>query len=225
MIRASMIAAASLVAMTAVATAAPERIRGTVETVSDDGMTVKTGDGGTKQIVLAPDTKYAWVVSSSLDEVKDGKFIGAATKGDNPPVALEVVVFPASMNGTAEGHYDWDSIQDTTSGGAKLAKSKMTNGTIKSASVGMPLTKTKMTNGTIKQGSMSGRDRVITVTYDNGQMLKIVVPPTAPIVGQDPADKTIVAKGATVFAIAASEGGKLAAKRVLVGKGDVKPPM
>ena len=187
-------------------------------------MTVKTADGGTKEIVLAPDTKFAWVVNSSLDEVKDGKFIGTATKGDNPPTALEVVVFPASMNGTAEGHYAWDSIQDTT-GDGKVTKSKMTNGTIKSSSMGVSMTKSKMTNGTIKEGSMSGKDKMITVTYDKGEMIKIAVPSTAPVVALDPADKAIVTKGATLFAVAAPTGGKLDAKLVLVGKGDVKPPM
>lgn len=217
------IAAVSLMALSSAALAAPqlERVRGTVDSVSDGMMTIKTADG-TKQIALAPDTKFAWVVNSSLDEVKDGKFIGTATKGENPPVALEVVVFPASMNGTAEGHYAWDSIQDTTAGGA-LTKSKMTNGTIKSSSTG--LTKSKMTNGTIKQGSMSGGDKMITVTYDKGQMLKIKVPSTAPIVALDPADKTIVTQGSTLFAVAAVVGDKLDGKLVLVGKGDVKPPM
>ena len=130
MIRTTLIAAASLAAMTAVAMAAPERIRGTVESVDNGTLTVKTAEGN-KTIAMTPDTKYAWVVNSSLDEVKDGKFIGTATKGDNPPTALEVVVFPASMNGTAEGHYAWDSIDDTTKGAdSKPVKSKMTNGTM-----------------------------------------------------------------------------------------------
>ena len=222
MIRLSMFAAVSLVAMTAAASAAPERIRGTVDSVGNGVMTVRTA-AGTKQVTLAPDTKYAWVVKSSLDEVKDGKFIGTATKGDNPPTAIEVVVFPASMNGTAEGHYAWDSIQDTTAVGKQLTKSKMTNGTIKSSST--PLTKSKMTNGTIKQGSMSGKDKMITVTYDKGQELKIAVPPSAPIVALDPADMGIVTKGATIFTVAAPSSDKLDAKLVLVGKGDVKPPM
>ena len=126
------------------------------------------------------------------------------------------------MNGTAEGNYAWDSLPDTTSGGT-LTKSKMTNGTIKSSS--MALTKSKMTNGTIKQGSMSGADKVITVTYDKDQMLKIKVPATAPIVALDPSDKAIVTKGATLFAVAGVDGDKLDGKLVLVGKGDVKPPM
>lgn len=204
MTRAGWIAAASLLAMTVAAQAAPERIRGTVESVSDSAITVKTADG-TKELALAGDTKFVWVVPSSLDEVKDGKFIGTATKGENPPKAVEVVVFPASMNGTAEGHYAWDAIEDKT-GGDKL-------------------TKTKMTNGTIKSSSGTGGDKMIDVTYDNGQELKIAVPSSAPIVAFDPADKSIVTKGATVFAVAAPTGGKLDAKLVAVGKGDTKPPM
>ena len=224
MTRALLIAAASLAAMTVAANAAPERVRGTVESVSDGMMTVKTADGATKEVALAADTKFVWVVASSLDDVKDGKFIGTATKGENPPTAIEVVVFPASMNGTAEGHYAWDSIEDKTGDG--MAKSKMTNGTIKSSSTGGSMTKSKMTNGTIKSGAMmSGKDKMITVTYDKGQELKIAVPPSAPIVAFDPADKSIVTKGSTVFAVAAPDGGKLDAKLVAVGKGDVKPPM
>ena len=224
MVRRTWIVAASLAAMTVAANAAPERIRGTIDNVSDTSITVKTADGGTKEVALAPDTKFVWVVPSSLDEVKDGKFIGTATKGDNPPTALEVVVFPASMNGTAEGHYAWDAIEDKT-GGGKLTKSKMTNGTIKSTSSGAPLTKSKMTNGTIKSSSSAGGSKMIDVTYDNGQSLKIAVPASAPIVAFDPADKAIVTKGATVFAVAAPDGGKLDAKLVAIGKGDTKPPM
>ena len=223
MARSILVAAASLVAMTVAAQAGPERVRGTIESVSDSAITVKTADG-TKEVALAPDTKFVWVVKSSLDEVKDGKFIGTATKGENPPTALEVVVFPASMNGTAEGHYAWDSIEDKTGGG--MTKSKMTNGTIKSSSMGGgSMTKSKMTNGTIKSSSMGGGDKMITVTYDNGQELKIAVPPSAPIVAFDPADKAIVTKGSTVFTVAVPDGGKLNAKLVAIGKDDVKPPM
>ena len=221
MIRAGLIAATSFAAMTVAASADPQRIRGTIDNVSDSAITVKTADGGTKEVALGGDTKFVWVVPSSLDEVKDGKFIGTATKGENPPKAIEVVVFPASMNGTAEGHYAWDAIEDKSGGG--LTKSKMTNGTIKSSDA--PLTKSKMTNGTIKSSSSGTGDKMITVTYDKGQELKIAVPSSAPIVAFDPADKSIVTKGSTVFAVAAPDGGKLNAKLVAIGKGDTKPPM
>lgn len=223
MIRLSTGATIALVALTTTAFAAPqlERVRGTIESATDTVIKVKTAGGATKDITVAPDTKYVNVVKSSLDEVKDGKFIGTATKGE-PPVALEVVVFPASMNGTAEGHYGWDAITDTTAGGAPT-KSAMTNGTIKSSS--KPLTKSAMTNGTIKSGTSSGGDKLIDVTYDNGQSLKIKVPAGAPIVAFEPADKSIVKPGTTVFAVTVVDGGKLDGKLVAIGKDGVKPPM
>ncbi len=224
MIRVSTGAAIAFIALTTAAVAAPqlERVRGTIESATDTMIKVKTADGTTKDLTVAPDTKYVNVVKSSLDEVKDGKFIGTATKGENPPVALEVVVFPASMNGTAEGHYGWDAITDTTAGGAPT-KSAMTNGTIKSSS--KPMTKSSMTNGTIKSGTSTGGDKLIDVTYDNGQSLKIKVPASAPIVAFEPADKSIVKPGTTVFAVAVVAGSALDGKLVAIGKDGVKPPM
>ncbi len=239
----TMLAAVSLAALTASASAAPDlvRLRGTVETVDGTAITIKTADGKTQMIEIANDTKFASVVKSSLSEVKDGVFIGTATKGETPPTALEVVVFPDSMKGTAEGHYAWDSIQDTTAGG-KMTKSSMTNGTIKSSSSGAmtkssmtngtvksssePMTKSSMTNGTVKSDKAMGGSKKITVTYDNGKSLDIAVPPTAPIVALDPADKSIVTRGAKLFAVTAKDGaGKLDGKLVLVGKDGVTPPM
>ena len=218
------LATVSLVAFAAVAQAAPQlqRVRGTVESATDTSVTVKTDDGKSQEVALSPDTKFVTVGKSSLDEVKDGKFIGTATKGENPPVALEVVIFPESMKGTAEGHYDWDSITDTAAGG-KMTKSKMTNGTIKSSM--KPMTKSKMTNGTIKSGMSSGGNKTIDVTYDNGQSLKIEVPSTAPIVEFTPADKSILKPGAKLFSVTAVDGSKLDGKLVAIGTDGVTPPM
>ena len=225
MIRFTSLAAATLLGSTVLASAAPqlERVRGTIESATATSVTVKTGNGKTQEVTLTPDTKFLTVIKSSLDEVKDGKFIGTATKGENPPVALEVVIFPAAMKGTGEGHYDWDRITDTTAGGTPMVKSSMTNGTIKTT--GKPLTKSAMTNGTIKTGSSMGGSKMIDVTYDNGQSLKIKVPPTAPIVEFEPADKSILMTGAHVFSITVVDGSKLTAKVVSVGKDGLTPPM
>lgn len=241
MIRATTLAAASLVALTAAAYAAPqlERVRGTVESMSGSSVTVKTRDGKMQEVQLSPDTKFVWVEKSSLDKVSDGKFIGTATKGENPPKALEVVVFPASMNGTAEGHYAWDAIPDETKGGSGMTKSSMTNGTVKSESsmtkssmtngtvksTSGSLTKSSMTNGTVKNTTGSNGSKMIDVTYDNGKNLKIEVPPSAPIVEFDPADKSIVTKGTHLFAVTAKDGGKLDGKLVAIGKDGLVPPM
>ena len=220
--------AVTLVAFTAVAYAAPplERVRGTVVSSTDTSLTVKQQDGTTKTVTLAPTTKYLSVVKSSLDNVKDGKFIGTATKGDNPPTALEVVIFPASMKGTGEGHYDWDTIKDTTESGKGLTKSAMTNGTIKSTSgAGGAMTKSAMTNGTVKADTGTGGGKKITVTYDNGKSLDITVPPSAPIVEFEPADKSIVKPGEAVFTNNLKDGDKLTARAVAIGKDGVTPPM
>ena len=117
MIRHTAIAFAGLVALSATAQAAElVRVRGIIENATDTSVTVKTSDGKTQQVTLKPDTTFVNVVKSSLDKVGENKFIGTATKGDNPPIALEVVIFPDDMKGTGEGHYPWDEIADTTAG-------------------------------------------------------------------------------------------------------------
>jgi hypothetical protein len=217
------LAAASILVLTVAASAAPtlERVRGTIESSDNGTLTVKTADGTSKAVTLAPDTKFTSVVKASLDDVKDGVFIGTATKGE-PPVALEVVLFPDSMRGTGEGHYDWDTITDTTEGG-KAVKSSMTNGTIKATA--KPMTKSAMTNGTVKSGSVAGGAKKLTVTYDNGKSLDVTVPPSAPIVAFQPADKAVLKAGAPVFVVSTVDGTKLSAKMVAVGKDGVTPPM
>ena len=220
------VAASALLASAGVALAAPqlERVRGTVVSANDTSVTIKETDGKTQVVTLAPDTAFVDVVKSSLDNVTDGKFIGTATKGE-PPVAIEVVIFPASMKGTGEGHYDWDTIHDTTASGKGLTKSAMTNGTIKASSSNGAMVKSSMTNGTVKATPAGGDGKKIDVTYDNGQSLAVTVPPSAPIVEFVKADKSIVKSGATVFTVTAKDGDKLTSKLFAVGKNGVTPPM
>ncbi len=222
------VAAVGLAALSTSALAAPQpvRLRGTVVSATDTMLTIKLRDGKTQEVAIAPTTKFASVVKSSLGDVGDGKFIGTATKGE-PPVALEVVIFPDSMKGTGEGHYDWDTIPDTTGGNAPV-KSSMTNGTIKAA--GKPLsnssmTKSSMTNGTVAAGSAASSGKKITVTYGDGKSIDIAVPPSAPIVAFSPADKAVVVPGAAVFANSLADGDKFTARFVAVGKDGVVPPM
>jgi hypothetical protein len=50
------------------------------------------------------------VVKSSMAGSKEGTFIGTATvtQSDTTLRSVEVVVFPDSLRGTAEGQYPWD---------------------------------------------------------------------------------------------------------------------
>ena len=210
-------------ALTASASAAPERerIRGTVTSVSGDQLTVHT-QAGDVPMMLTPTTRYAQVKKSSLDAVEQGSYIGTATKAGSGSllVALEVVVFPPSMKGAGEGHYAWDNIPDTTMAGAKPTESSMTNGTVSM----MPSTGSTMTNGTVTTSSAQGGSKTIKVDYKGGQQT-IVVPPTAPVVALSPGTMSDVEKGSPVFIVAMKDGGKVEAASVAVGKDGVKPPM
>ena len=183
-----------------------ERVRGTVDKAEGSTVTIKTDDGKSETVDVSG-AKFAWVVPSSLDQIKDGVFIGTATKGENPMTALEVVLFPESMRGTGEGHYGWDTITDQTAGAGAKVKSAMTNGTVKA------------------DKAASGGERTLTVSYGKDGSKEIGVPSSAPIVAFEPADKAILTPGSKVFAVVAKDGSKAEGKLVAVGKDGLTPPM
>jgi hypothetical protein len=211
----------------AMAAAQSDRIRGTIESVDQNSMTVQTLQGNKVELSLTDATKYVTVVKSSLSQVTKGSFIGTATKGSGDfLVALEVVIFPPSLRGTGEGHYGWDELPDTTMAGGGSVSSSMTNGTIETASSSGPAAavNTTMTNGDIQSASEQGGAKRITVTYNGGKQT-ILVPPTAPIVAFQPAEHSAVMTGAHVFIKASEDGGKTTAVFVAIGKDGLAPPM
>jgi hypothetical protein len=202
----------------------PERIRGMVETVETGSMTVHTIDGGTATIALTKETSVVSLVKSSLKAITGGSFIGTATKGDNPPTALEIHIFPESMRGTGEGHRDWDMIPDTLAGGGRV-KSAMTNGTVKATVPPAPRVKSAMTNGTVSKSSAVNGEQMLTLTYGNGESRTVAVSPQTPIVAYELADQSAIRPGAKVFITATRVGDKLTAIRVNVGKDGITPAM
>ncbi len=218
------LATAGLIGLAGVSAAsALERVRGTIDKADASSLTLKT-ETGTETIALTG-AKVVSVVPSSLDQIKDGTFIGTATKGENPMTALEVVLFPESMRGTGEGHYGWDAITDQTASGSKV-KSAMTNGTVKAETSGAPKVKSAMTNGTVKADKpAAGGERTLTVGYGKDGTKQIVLPASAPIVAFEPADASVLKPGAKVFAVVDKESGKLDGKLVAVGKDGLTPPM
>ncbi|GJE46109.1 metal ABC transporter permease [Methylobacterium soli] len=222
----TVLAAAGLLALTGAASAAAqlERVRGTIDSADANTVTIKTDEGKSATVQLGG-AGVVSVVKSSLDAIKDGVFIGTATKGENPPTALEVVIFPESMRGTGEGHYAWDAITDHTAAGGAKVKSAMTNGTVKAESAAGPKVKSAMTNGTVAKTSGASGEKMLTVTYDKDGAKQIAVPPQAPIVAFEPADKAVLKPGAKVFAVVTRDGETLAGKLVAVGKDGLTPPM
>jgi len=221
------LATTTALVMPAMAAVQNERIRGTIESTDQNSMIVQTPQGREVKVFLNDATKYVTVVKSSLSNVAKGSFIGTATKGSGDfQVALEVVIFPPSLRGTGEGHYDWDKLPDTTMASGASVSSRMTNGTVETAASSGPATEinSTMTNGAVQSATEQGGAKRITVTYNGGKQM-ILVPPTAPIVAFQPARQSDGATGAHVFIKASEDGNKATADFVAVGKDGLAPPM
>ena len=190
-------------------------VRGTIESVQGNTLAVKAYDGKTMHVMLESGTKYAWVVPSSLSDLKSGNYIGTAATGPKKNlVATEVSIFPESMRGMGEGHYSWNMpatvARADAKGGSGSSSGSMTNGS--------------MTNGSMTNGSVNSANRRLTVSY-NGQKVHVTVPPNTPVVRFDAAQKSILSPGKKVFIMASKSNGKLDAKFVAVGKNGLMPPM
>ena len=177
------------------APAAPTRLRGTIEKIAGDDLTVKTRAGQSLAVKLTSSTSFAGVFNAKLEDIKPGSFIGtaAAPQPDGSLKALEVTVFPAGMHG-GEGHYAWDLTPTST----------MTNGTVGDL---------KVSNG-----------RMVTLSFPGGEKT-IYVPTDVPIVTFEPADRSKLVAGAHVIVTETKAAdGSLTAIRVQVGENGVIPP-
>jgi hypothetical protein len=193
------LATAALGALPASAEGTPVRVRGTVASLDGSKLVVHAKDGSDVTIALADKFGAIAVVKSSLADIKEGTFIGTATatQPNSTLRSLEVVVFPDSMKGFAEGHYPWD-----------LPGSSM------------------MTNATVAKAVTGVDGQTITVTYKGGEK-KIDVPANVPVVSLAPgAAAADIKVGSPVFVPAERQAdGSLHAGAVLFGKDGVIPPM
>jgi len=176
----------------------PVRVRGTVEKLDGNVLTVKTRSGQTVNIRMADNFGVIGIAKASVNDITTNKYIGTTTIGERNGalVAEEIHIFTEQMRGTAEGHYDWDLRPDS-----------------------------KMTNANVASITSMGKDRVMTVQYKGGEK-KILVPETAVVVAFTPSDKSEIKPGAQIFCVAQKPpDGSLTAARVNVGlKGQI-PPM
>jgi hypothetical protein len=205
--------------------ATPERVRGTVQSISATELVVHTAAGSDVTIGLGENTHYLKVLKADLGKVEKDSYIGTATKEvGGKLIALEVVIFPPAMRGTGDGHYAWDKIPDTTLAGKSAASSTMTNGSVSAVTTTGAVANSTMTNGNVSAASAKGGAKQLTVTYKGGEQM-ILVPPTAPIVTFQPGAMSDVVAGKTVFVNASNNDGKLTANAVAVGTDGANPPM
>ena len=101
------------------------RIRGTIERIEGPIYVVKNRDGAELKLTVTDNPLFVAIAPSTMADIKQGMFVGSAgmMQPDGTQKAIEVHIFPESMRGTGEGHYDWDL----------LPKSKMTNANVEQA--------------------------------------------------------------------------------------------
>ena len=93
----------------------PTRIRGAVEKLDDQALTVKSREGQTVTITLADNVAVAYLVKKNVGDIKPGDYIASTgIKGtDGKLHAIEVRIFPESLRGAGEGQYPWDLKPDS----------------------------------------------------------------------------------------------------------------
>jgi hypothetical protein len=176
----------------------PVRIRGTIEKLDGQNLTIQDRSGQSVKVALADKFMVVGIFKGSLADIASGKFIGTTTVGerDGALVAQEVHIFPESMRGTGEGHYDWDLRPNS-----------------------------KMTNANVANVVNMAGDRVMTVQYKGGEK-KILVTKDTVVVGYAPVEKSEIKPGAPVFVVAQKQpDGSLTAARVNIGMNGQVPPM
>jgi len=191
------VAGAIIAASCIVASAQTVRVRGTIEKVDGNLLTLKASDGEVK-LTLTENALIVAVVKATLADIKEGTFLGSAAmpQPDGSQKALEVHIFPEQMRGTGEGHRPY----------APVANSTMTNGSAAGATV----------SGV--EGS------TILLKYKDGER-KIVVPPNVPIVRYEIGTKGDLKAGTSFVVLAATKkpDGTLEAPRINVGRDGVVP--
>jgi hypothetical protein len=177
--------------------AATVRLRGTIEAVDGNTLTLKSRDGDVK-LTLADNALIVAVVKAALTEIREGTFLGSAAipQADGSQKAVEVHIFPEAMRGTGEGHRPYPPVANGT----------MTNGTASGALVAAV------------EGS------IITVKYKDGEK-KIIVAPDVPIVRYEIGGKADLKPGAhfTVLAATKKPDGTFEANRINVGRDGAVP--
>jgi hypothetical protein len=174
----------------------PARVRGTVERLDGQVLTVATS-GGAVRLTLAETTGINGLEAKSVGDIGNNVFIGTtAVKGANGRwQASEVHIFPEAMRGAGEGHYAWD-----------LPESTMTNAAV----TGMA--------GTTNQRTMH-------LKYATGEVEVDITPQTV-IVGLTAGDRALLVPGAAVLALAVpQEGGGASAVAIIAETRGLKPPM
>jgi len=173
------------------------RIRGEVEKAEGDTLVIKTVDGASAKVALAPGYSVGGVVKATTADIKKGGFIGvgARPQPDGSLLAVQVFIFPEAMRGTGEGHRPWGVLPDST-----------------------------MTNATVAETVSRVDGANIVLTYPGGEQ-KVAITPDANIIMATPAQTSELVAGAQVAMSATKQAdGSFSASRVTIAKPGAQLP-
>jgi hypothetical protein len=196
-------ALAALVAGPAVAQAPPDGtpmpVRGTIEKLDGQNLTVKPKEGPAVTIALAPNFTVSGVAKRSLADIKPGDYVAnTSIKGSDGQLhVVEIHIFPEAM------------------------KAQVTEGQRPSSLVQGGL----MTNAFVEEVTEAPHGRVLKGKWKDGT-IETIVDPDVPIVTYVPGDPSLLKPGAavTIFALKKPDG-TITSARVTAEKDGVKPPM
>jgi hypothetical protein len=182
----------------------PYRVRGTLKSIAADQVVIRSREGEVMGFPLSPKLGVFAVTPASIDDVKQGEFVGLTTitSGDRQ-VALEAHLFADDLRGLGEGHYPWDLVD----------KPNM------------------MTNATVAEIKSVGADRQLQVNYQAGEpkvegSQTIYLPPSAPIVHMAKAERSVLAPGKDVVLLVRPDRDQTPVViAAVVGERGAKPPM
>ena len=181
---------------------APMRVRGQIEKVDGNTLTVKARDGATMAVNVPDSVRVTGLVKATLADIKPNSYIGvtAMPQPDGSQKAIAIHIFTEAQRGTGEGHRPWDLRPGST----------MTNAAVETTATGVD-------------------GQVLTVKYKSAEKTeekKVIVPPDAAIVAFQPGEKSELKSGAQVIILVQKQAdGTLTAASVNVGRDGVTPPM
>jgi hypothetical protein len=176
----------------------PTRVRGAIEAIDGDMLTVKSHAGEDVKLHMTSDISVVGITKIALADIKVGSFIGTTTVPgpEGMPTAVEVHVFPENMRGTGECSRPYDLKPNST-----------------------------MTNATVSESVVGNDGHALLVKYKDGEK-KVLVTPETPVVTYVPADKSDLKAGAKVIAFTKQlPDGSIETSRVSVGRDGLTPPM
>lgn len=176
------------------------RVRGTIEKVDGQTLTVKSRDGSTLTVKLADKARIIALVKATLADIKVGSFVGVTgmPQPDGSQKAIGLHIFMDAQRGVVPARFSqWDRRPGST-----------------------------MTNADVTSTVSSVSGQIMMVKYADGEK-KVIVPPGTPVVKMMPGSTSDLKAGAQVFIFAAKKmpDGTLDTAGIQVGRDGAAPPM